>query len=89
MNSKAIGKTKDQAVEGLDLKFDLPYYYVSSEYGKDEYDGNSMATSTHDAIINVLYRCAEMKMSINSFDLTNGCLVPMLEDKAGATPDDR
>ena len=88
-DSKAINKTKDRATKGLELKFGLPYYYVSGKYGEDEDDGHTMATSTHDAIINVSYRCEEMKMIIKSFDLTNACLIPDCVNANGATPADR
>ena len=51
-DSKTINKTKYRATKGLELKFGLPYYYVSGKYDEDEDNGHTMATSTHDAIIN-------------------------------------
>jgi len=36
---KAIGKPKGRATYALDLKFGLPYYYVSGKYGEDEDNG--------------------------------------------------
>ena len=85
---KAIGKTKARATYTLDLKFGLPYYYVSGKYGEDEDNGssNSNTNSIHDAIISVSYRAQAFKLRVASFELTNACLVPTLIDENGANP---
>ena len=86
-DSKTIAKVKDRATKPLELKFGLPYYYLSGKFGEDE-DNDSKNLASHDALIGVAYRCAEMKLRTQSFDLTNALLVPVVADANGATPAD-
>ena len=82
---KDIARTKERAVQPINSLFESPYYYVSGKYDVDD-DKQALHKSACDAIISCTFSCSEMKLRVESYDMLNSVLIPVLVDPGGINP---
>ena len=91
-DSKTLGRAKEAATKAPKLLYDLPSYYNTGNFERQQQEQSSSALGAEAmkmALIGVAFRNAEMMTHIENHDMVNGMLVSHLKDRYGATPKDQ